>query len=79
MNYHYLTLTHNTQHTSNLHKHKHGNPERTSLYYKQTQIQPTHHRPKTHQTRPNANPHLRPLTNYRNDSASDARSENWNQ
>ena len=75
MNYYYPTLTHNTQHTSNLHKHKHGNDEQTSLYYKQTQIQPTHHHPKIHQTRPNEKPHLLRPTNYRNDSASDARSE----
>ena len=48
-------------------------------YYKQMQTPPTHHRPKTHQTRPNANPHQLPLTNYRNDSASDTRSDTWNQ
>ena len=53
-NYHYPKSTYSTQHTSRLHKHKHGNAEQTSLYYKQTQIQPTHHHPKTHQTRPNA-------------------------
>ena len=62
-----------------LHKHKHGNAEQTSLYYKQTQIQQTHHHLKKHQTRPNAKPHLLQPTNYRNDNASDARSEPWNQ
>ena len=62
-----------------LHKHKHGNAEQTFLYYKQTQIQQTHHHLKKHQTRPNAKPHLLQPTNYRNDNASDARSEPWNQ